>query len=538
MKQLNNNKDNRCVANQRALLESGTLGAKGHVQVIVPHVTESYNSQRDPNDDDNSEIPYCTLKSFPSSIEHCIQWSRDKFESLFKQKPLFLDKFAREHAPAWPQLVAKLRGDENVVVDGNVKAAKIMRSHCSSVRECVRLARLKFEKYFANKAKDLMHAYPSGHLLKDGSPFWALPRRAPTPVRFDATQPLHVAFVVSFARLLAHTFAIPITGDDGDLDLNDAASVGAYLSSIESQVPEWKPVNKHIETDESKKKEEKEATSNSTLNNKKDLNNAQSAEIIECFVDKQQQQGVPTVRPIDFEKDDDTNGHVDFLLAVSNLRACMYSIEPADKLQVKRIAGKIVPAIATTTSCVAGFVAVELCKLVQGDWRLDKFRNLFLNIGISLFLLSEPGACRKSKIAADCYVSLWDKWTISGGSDTFTLRNFIDAVKLKYKLTVSGTYSSTHSYMNHFLVNYSTNKRMFVLLGVIYGSKPIYIPVMPGHAKRLNETMLKLTKGIAKMTPATVVEPYVDLFLTYAECDAEENRDQNNLCPPIRYFFK
>ena len=79
---------------------------------------------------------------------------------------------------------------------------------------------------------------------------------------------------------------------------------------------------------------------------------------------------------------------------------------------------------------------------------------------------------------------------------------------------------------------------MFVLLGVIYGSKPIYIPVMPGHAKRLNETMLKLTKGIAKMTPATVVEPYVDLFLTYAECDAEENRDQNNLCPPIRYFFK
>ena len=31
LKQLNNNKDNRCVANQRALLESGTLGAKGHV---------------------------------------------------------------------------------------------------------------------------------------------------------------------------------------------------------------------------------------------------------------------------------------------------------------------------------------------------------------------------------------------------------------------------------------------------------------------------------------------------------------------------
>ena len=60
--------DARCVTNQRALLESGTLGAKGHVQVILPHLTESYGSQKDPNDADG-DIPYCTLKSFPSQIE-------------------------------------------------------------------------------------------------------------------------------------------------------------------------------------------------------------------------------------------------------------------------------------------------------------------------------------------------------------------------------------------------------------------------------------------------------------------------------------
>ena len=35
----------RCVTNQRPLLESGTMGAKGHVQVIVPHLTESYSTQ-------------------------------------------------------------------------------------------------------------------------------------------------------------------------------------------------------------------------------------------------------------------------------------------------------------------------------------------------------------------------------------------------------------------------------------------------------------------------------------------------------------
>lgn len=36
--------DIRCVTAKTALLESGTLGPKGHVQVILPYLTESYGS--------------------------------------------------------------------------------------------------------------------------------------------------------------------------------------------------------------------------------------------------------------------------------------------------------------------------------------------------------------------------------------------------------------------------------------------------------------------------------------------------------------
>lgn len=60
--------------------------------------------------------------------------------------------------------------------------------------------------------------------------------------------------------------------------------------------------------------------------------------------------------PLFFEKDDDTNGHMDFVASASALRAQMYAIEAADRLQTKRIAGKIIPAIATSTAAVAGLV--------------------------------------------------------------------------------------------------------------------------------------------------------------------------------------
>lgn len=62
------------------------------------------------------------------------------------------------------------------------------------------------------------------------------------------------------------------------------------------------------------------------------------------------------VSPLQFEKDDDSNAHMDFVTSASSLRARMYSIEPADRLKTKRIAGKIIPAIATATAAVAGLV--------------------------------------------------------------------------------------------------------------------------------------------------------------------------------------
>ena len=50
----------------------------------------------------------------------------------------------------------------------------------------------------------------------------------------------------------------------------------------------------------------------------------------------------------------------------------MYNIEPCDRLKTKRIAGRIVPAIATTTAAVAGLVSHSYQRVfLKGDNKLD-----------------------------------------------------------------------------------------------------------------------------------------------------------------------
>jgi len=78
------------------------------------------------------------------------------------------------------------------------------------------------------------------------------------------------------------------------------------------------------------------------------------------------------INPAEFEKDDDTNFHIDFIHAAANLRARNYRLEECDKFKSKMIAGKIVPAIATTTSTIVGSVCIELVKYIQGFKKLSE----------------------------------------------------------------------------------------------------------------------------------------------------------------------
>lgn len=472
--------DSRCVSNQRPLLDSGTMGTKGHTEIIVPNLTESYNSHRDPPEE---EIPFCTLKSFPSVIEHTIQWARDKFESAFVHKPSMYNSFWQTHSSAEVVLQRMQAGES---LEGSFQVIKLLSRQPTQWEQCVTVARLKFEKYFKRKALQLLHSFPLDTRLKDGSLFWQSPKRPPTPLEFDLKDSLHFAFIVSTARLFAGIYNIPYS----ERDLSEEA-ITRILADL--KIPEYRPSEKCIETDETAKKPDQIKMPLSSEEERDAITHLEQAIATDRVTPERLR-----MSPLQFEKDDDSNGHMDFVTSASSLRAIMYSIEPADRLKTKRIAGKIIPAIATATAAVAGLVALELIKVV-GGFGFESHKNCFFNLAIPVVVLTEPAAVKQTLIRNNIYYTIWDCWTVFGHED-FTLSDFMNAVREKYGIEPTM---------------------------VVHGVKMLYVPVMPGHSKRLKLTMHKLIKP-------SVDRRYVDLTVSFAP---EADGDEDLPGPPVRYYF-
>uniref|UniRef100_A0A8B9ES27 Ubiquitin like modifier activating enzyme 7 n=1 Tax=Anser cygnoides TaxID=8845 RepID=A0A8B9ES27_ANSCY len=73
--------EKRCICSRTPLLDSGTEGARGNVVAMVPPLTEPLGSATSSTD---GTFPLCTLRYYPHTIEHTLQWARDEFEGLFQ----------------------------------------------------------------------------------------------------------------------------------------------------------------------------------------------------------------------------------------------------------------------------------------------------------------------------------------------------------------------------------------------------------------------------------------------------------------------
>lgn len=79
------------------------------------------------------------------------------------------------------------------------------------------------------------------------------------------------------------------------------------------------------------------AENDAALAQQQNDNGSYDIDRVKNIVDEMKSMGRPTftITPLEFEKDDDNNLHMDFIVASSNLRAANYKIAPADKYKVR-----------------------------------------------------------------------------------------------------------------------------------------------------------------------------------------------------------
>jgi len=406
--------DRRCVFYNIPLLESGTLGTKGNTQVVLPKVTESYSSSQDPPE---KSIPICTLKNFPNAIEHTLQWARDLFEGEFTQNPLQAADYLA--SPQFVEKTMKLPGAQPLETLNVVKKL-LVDERPLTLEDCVAWARLCWQELFHNQVAQLLYNFPPDQVTSTGAPFWSGPKKCPRALNFDTDNERHMDFVVAGANLRAEVFGIQKCHDrDRIKEITDTVNVPPFVpkSGIKIAV-----------TDSEAQAAAEGAVSDSAL-----------LEQLMAQLPAADSFGKLRIMPHEFEKDDDSNGHIDFIVAASNLRAENYSIAPADRLKSKGIAGRIIPAIATTTSLVAGLVGLELYKLVQGHNDVDKFKNGFVNLALPFFGFSSPIEAPKNKYY-DTEWTLWDRFEMEAVGETgeeMTMQEFIDYFKNKHKLEIT-----------------------------------------------------------------------------------------------------
>ena len=297
--------DKQCVSQQKWLVDSGTLGTKGNTQVVIPYVSESYASSADPPE---TEIPMCTLKSFPYQPEHCIGYAKALFDQLFNNDPITLKSILQDISSdvidTLPQEDIGRLTDTLIDLQDSRNENRIKEMMEKSYKWAIRL----FDRLFYKDIIDLLLEHPVDEIDEEDLPFWGGARRVPTPISFDKNNPHHRNFVIAATKLRVRLYMNTTTEVDGSSD-----EEYDHLLSINTEVDSRVYV---------------ERASHQSL-----------SKLLKSIKKSQRKLLSSKITSEEFDKDDISLGHVEFVAATAYLRSTIYSLKTVSELEVRRVAG-------------------------------------------------------------------------------------------------------------------------------------------------------------------------------------------------------
>lgn len=392
--------DSQCLVHKKWLFDSGTLGTKGNVQVVIPYASETYSSSADPPDE---SIPLCTLKSFPYQSDHCIAWARSVFDQLFvnsirsAQQCLQTAASSNKNQQRLRTDVEKLLSSksEDDIKDVLVALEHLPLNAADAVQWSIDLCKVLFH----DSIVDLLSKHPVDEVDEEGLPFWSGSRKVPQAISLDDMKSDHSCrqFILRSAWLRSRLFGQHWSLEQLSQELDQKSLQEHQLSSTNGE--------------------------------------SSIASIIDLLTRYQSNDNIVTIAAAvateEFEKDDLSLGHVDFVTSASNIRCKIYSLPEVSRLDVQKVAGRIVPALATTTAMVAGLVSLEIVKLAGEILRL-KDVPLFTpsdtndlepltthSAGITGFFIHQQEILRSGRSIVNKIVSRFRQTTVitEGGDD-------------------------------------------------------------------------------------------------------------------------
>jgi ubiquitin-activating enzyme E1 len=422
--------DEQAIKYSIPLIDSGTTGSKGNVQVVIPYLTESYGSSKDP--DEKTGIPICTIKSFPYKPEHTIQWARELFETEFGLIPSLIEKYRD---------IEKLTSTN----DGDIKIFysqiyKYVDFELTPYKYFNLLSTIFYENFYKN-CIDLINKYKKPEFVDELGD-----KILPSILNTTSELPqLYQSFIIYGFEIMNQMFKTDFKYKSSDIF--------------------YKQLNPVIFN------EGFEGLDNILVD--------MAFDSIIKIVNK-----IPKIFKVDFEKDDDSLGHVQFVTECANLRNEQYQIPKQDIYETRKIAGNIIPAMITTTSLISGFQILEYIKIIKyyspnkhvsidADSDIDIYKNRFVNLNTNYIDGINPVKPER-QILNNKSISIWTKITVNSTNTCDVIEQINNFTQNTVEFMTMGTETV---YDGDDIFIHSIDFDLKVLALVIIDDKPIELKI-------------------------------------------------------------
>ena len=427
--------DSQCVLFNKNLIDCGTEGTKANCQIFIPFVTKTYGEKNNNNNINNNDKNFavCTLKSFPYLIEHCIEWGKEKFFEYFKvdvenfieyfnNKNDYFKKINNFELDKKIEIAIKIKLFYQILLFNQNKNENYLNYVLNEIIN-------SFLKNYYFDIKKILNINPIDKKDQNGNYFWNGLKIPPILIEFNMNDELTKEYVNCFLSLYFNIFNINVTSNEITKILEN------YFKNFD--------INNF---------------STEKISGEEIYNNLISE--IELLKNQIKNIDINKINPIVFEKDDDSNNHINFINACSNLRARNYKIKECSKLKTKLISGKIIPSIASTTASITGYASLNLLTLLQTN-NINYFKDLRFNLSVNFFAFSflSKVEVKKNYKIKNYSKKLLDKnkqmkkfkyvkfipdnfsnWDVINIKGSLNVNQFYKFIKEKYKANVNGIY--------------------------------------------------------------------------------------------------